>query len=335
LSQDPKVSVIVLNWNGQQYLERCLSALAAQTYPSYEVILADNGSSDGSVAFVAERFPRVRIVQNGANLGFAAGNNAGIRASRGAYVATLNNDTQVEPGWLAALVAALESDPGVGLCASKMLRWGSEGLIDSAGVCVDVLGWAWDRRAGQRDEAGPAEREPLELFGACAGAALYRRAMLDQIGLFDPDFFIYLEDVDLAWRAQAAGWRCLYVPQAVVYHVHAGTVAEESPFKIRLLGRNKVWLLCKNYPFPPLLWYGPLILAYDLLAVVYSLLSGRGVQALLGRIEAWGKVPHMLAQRRRQVRALPWRVMMDRLAPLESPLAIARRYAVMRTAGQK
>jgi len=333
LSPALKASVIVLNWNGRHYLERCLSALSAQTYPGFEIILVDNGSSDGSVAYVQQHFPHVRTVQNGSNIGFAAGNNAGIRASEGEYVVTLNNDTQVDPRWLEELVHAVESDPSVGLCASKMLRWTQPGMIDSAGVQVDALGFAWDRRGGQQDDS--SETEPFEVFGVCAGAALYRRAMLDQIGLFDPDFFIYLGDVDLAWRAQWSGWKCLYVPTALVYHGHAGTIGEETPFRLRLLGRNKVWLLCKNYPFPPILWYAPLILAVDLMAVAYSLISGRGLSVLQGRLEALGKVPRMLAKRRQIARTISWRAMMGRLQPVKSPWALKRRYARMRLTGNR
>jgi hypothetical protein len=323
-----KVSVVVLNWNGKQYLERCLTSLSTQTYPNYEIILVDNGSTDGSVEFVQRHFPHVRIIQNDSNVGFAAGNNIGIRASDNEYVATLNNDTQVDPRWLEELVRGMESDPTVGMCASKMLRWEQPWIIDSAGVSLDVLGLAWDRHSGELDDE--LDNEPFEVFSACAGAALYRRAMLDQVGLFDEDFFIYLEDVDLAWRAQLQGWRCLYVPMAVVYHIHSGTVGEGTPFKNRLLGRNKIWLLCKNYPFPQILWYAPLILAYDLMSVGYAIATGRGRGAIQGRIEALSKIPRMLAKRRRIVRRISSRTMMAKLHPLENPLAILRRYAYIR-----
>lgn len=333
LSSYPSVSVIVLNWNGQRYLERCLGSLSTQTFPEYEIILVDNGSTDGSVDFVRQRFPDVRIVRNASNIGFSAGNNAGIRASEGRYVATLNNDTDVDSRWLEELVCAMESDPAVGMCASKMLRWHQPGVIDSAGVNVDVLGFAWDRCGGERDDG--SNSRPVEVFGVCAGAALFRREMLDQVGLFDPDFFIYLEDVDLAWRARSQGWKCLYVPTAVVYHIHAGTVGEETSFKSRLLGRNKVWLLCKNYPFPALLWYGPLILAYDLMAVGHSLAAGRGLSVLRGRVEALSRIPRMLAKRRRIARKVSSRMMLSNLHPMESPLALRRRYARMRVVGDR
>jgi len=197
-----------------------LSALLAQTYSPYEIILVDNGSHDGSVDFVRARFPEVRIVENSENLGFAAGNNVAIRVARGDYIVTLNNDTRAEPEWLEELVRVVETDPQIGMCASKMLFYHHAGILNSTGISLDVAGIAWDRRGGERDNG--QEHEPVEIFGPCAGAALYRREMLDEVGLFDEDFFAYHEDVDLAWRARSRGWRCMYSPRAVVHHIHSG-----------------------------------------------------------------------------------------------------------------
>lgn len=276
-----KASIVILNWNGRHYLDDCLTSVAAQTYPNFETILVDNGSGDGSADWVAERFPAVRLIRNRANVGFAAGNNQAIRASLGSYIATLNNDTRVEPDWLACLVRAVETDRRVGMCASKMLFADRPETINSTGICLAPAGIAWDRRGGEPDDR--AETEPLEVFGPCAGAALYRKEMLARVGLFDEDFFAYLEDVDLAWRARLAGWRCLYVPTARVYHVHSGTSVEGSRFKGRLLGRNKVWTIAKNYPTRQLLLRLPLILAYDLAAVLYVLLVRGDGAPLAGR----------------------------------------------------
>ena len=207
-----KSSIIVVNWNGKRFREGCLSALLAQTYSPYEIILVDNGSRDGSVDFVAERFPEVRIIENGENLGFAAGNNVAIRVARGDYIVTLNNDTRAELDCLEELVKVVETDPKIGMCASKMLFCYHTGVLNSTGISLDVAGIAWDRRGGERDDG--LEREPLEIFGPCVGAALYRREMLDEVGLFDEDFFAYHEDVGLAWRARSRGWRCMHVQPA-------------------------------------------------------------------------------------------------------------------------
>lgn len=324
----PKVSVVILNWNGRRYLDDCLTSLQAQTYTDFEIILVDNGSTDGSVEWVVEHFPQVRVTCNETNAGFAAGNNQAIRASQAEFVATLNNDTRVEPDWLAVLVATAEGDSTVGMCASKMLFANRPDVINSTGISLDPVGIAWDRRGGELDDR--QETKLAEVFGPCAGAALYRRAMLDQIGLFDERFFAYLGDVDLAWRARLAGWRCLHVPQARVYHVHSATAGEGSPFKNRLLGRNKVWSIAKNYgPTGRLLAYLPLILLYDLAAVLYALVVRRDVSSLQGRLEGLRGLPGVWRQRRmaqalrRGSREQPWH---RYLSPLVPPWRVPARY---------
>jgi GT2 family glycosyltransferase len=318
----PRVAVVIPNWNGRRLLGACLSALCRQTFPDFEIILVDNGSTDGSVASVREYFSTVRVIGNEVNRGFAAGVNQGIRASDSPFVATLNNDTEVSPGWLAALVAAAEGDPRVGMWASKMLFADRPTVINSTGICLDRAGIAWDRRGGALDEG--SEREPVEIFGPCGGAALYRRAMLDEIGLFDEDFFAYLEDVDLAWRARLAGWRCLYVPAARVLHCHSATAREGSPFKSYLLGRNKVRLILKNYPFARLWPCVPLVLAYDALAVAYTIVTRGDVHALRGRLAGLAGMRKMWQKRER--RNLDRARDLQYLSPIEPPWRIARRY---------
>jgi len=322
-----QVSIIILNWNGRRYLQDCLQAVFAQTTRDFEVMLVDNGSTDGSTDLVRTHFPGVRLIENTHNRGFAAANNQAIRATTSEFVATLNNDTQVEPGWLEALVNAMEAAPHVGMCASKMLFADPPHLINSAGIALDRAAIAWDRMGGQPDT--PEDPSPQPVFGACAGAALYRRSMLDQIGLFDEDFFAYMEDVDLAWRAQLAGWEARYVPQARVYHHHSATAQEGSPFKRRLLGRNKVWLAVKNYPTPALYQYLPAILAYDGIAVGYTLLVQRDLNPLKGRLSSLSGLPRML-KKRRAVQSLRVRSAQDpqrQMAPLTAPWCVWKRYA--------
>ena len=256
----------------------------------------DNGSTDGTVAWILERYPNVQVIANPQNLGFAAAVNQGVRATDSRYVVTLNNDAEPDPGWLAALVAAAESDPMVGMCASKMLFADRPGMINSTGICLDRAGIAWDRRGGEPDD--DCEVEPVEVFGPCGGAALYRRAMLDRIGLFDEDFFAYLEDVDLAWRAQRAGWRCLYVPAARVLHRHSASGVEGSPFKSYQLGRNKVWMLAQNTPFPAGLAYLPLVFFYDLGTLPYRRISQGDWSAVRGRWDALRRLRHSTRKRR-------------------------------------
>ena len=319
--------VVIPNWNGRHLLARCLGALAAQTYQAFAVVIADNGSTDGSVEYVSAHFPDVFVIANAENRGFAMATNQGIRALESRYVATLNNDTEVDPVWLASLIAAMESAPDVGMVASKMLFADRPQMINSAGIAIDRVGIAWDWRGGEPDD--PDERAPVEIFGPCAGAALYRRAMLDEIGLFDEDFFAYMEDVDLAWRARVAGWRCLYAPQARVLHHHSATAKEGSPFKSFHLGRNKVWLLLKNYPFRALWYTVPLLVLYEVFALLYALLLRRDLHAWRGR---WAGLRRWRAMCRKRPRIQPdaGRPDIPFLMPVVCPWQVSRRYRHLR-----
>ncbi len=320
------VSIIVVNWNGRHHLQLCLSSIFAQTYPNFEIILVDNGSTDGSQALVREQFPDVRLIALRENVGFARGNNVGISASTADYIATINNDTKVDPNWLTALVETAEANPQVGMCAAKLLFWDRPDIINSAGICLDRAGIAWDRLGGQPDT--PAQINPIPVFGASGGAALYRRTMLNEIGLFDEDFFAYLEDVDLAWRAQLAGWDCLYVDTAVILHRHSATAVEGSPFKNKLLGRNKVWTILKNYPWPLLLLYLPVILLYDLGSVAIALLVRRDFSPLHGRLQAISKLPVIWQKRRKiqQSRTRTLKEMRTLMEPIAAPMQVWQRY---------
>ncbi|MCB8927710.1 MAG: glycosyltransferase family 2 protein [Ardenticatenaceae bacterium] len=320
------VSIIVVNWNGRHHLEWCLPTLLAQTYPNFDIIIVDNGSKDDSCEYVQANYPEIRLIALPQNVGFARGNNVGIRASTADYIATINNDTKVDPNWLTALVETAEANPNVGMCAAKLLFWDRPDVINSAGICLDRAGIAWDRLGGQLNSTSLAP--PTPIFGASGGAALYRRAMLNQIGLFDEDFFAYLEDVDLAWRARLAGWDCLYVNTAVVIHHHSATAIEGSPFKSKLLGRNKVWTILKNYPWPLLLRYLPAILLYDFGSVAMALLVRRDSSPLYGRLQA---IPQLTAvwQKRRKIqqsRTIPLQKMRTLMEPLTTPRQVWQRY---------
>jgi GT2 family glycosyltransferase len=270
-SPPPLTSIIIVNWNGREHLARCLPSLMRQTCNDFETIIVDNGSSDNSVDFVRQHYPEIRLLENNQNLGFAGPNNQAIRAAQGRYILTLNNDTEVPPDWLQILVSAAESHPEMGAFASLVVFDDRRHMIDSAGLSVTLAGIGCQNRLG---EAVRTVCEPEEIFGACAAAALYRRELLDDVGLFDEDYFAYYEDVDLAWRARLRGWRTLLVPQAVVYHVHSATGGRASPFKEKLITRNKVWTTLKNYPFPAWLVFLPLILAYDIITACVPLLRG-------------------------------------------------------------
>lgn len=249
----PRVSVIIPNWNGARHLPECLDSLQRQSFGDFEVVLVDNGSSDDSLPLVERDFSWVRVVRNAANLGFSAAVNAGIRATDSEYVVLLNNDTRVREDWLERLVAAMDAMPEAGFAACRMLRYDPPHRIDSAGDRFSLL-----RGGGVNIGAGePAEEheQPAWVFGACAGAALYRRSLFDDIGLFDEDFFLVFEDVDLSLRARVAGHHCLYVPDAVVYHKRGASTEVQSVSVASRSFRNFVWVAGKNLPLPLLmLW---------------------------------------------------------------------------------
>ncbi len=242
--------VVVLNWNGRDYIRDCVRSALAQTYSNYRVLVVDNGSPDGSGEIVRDEFPEATYVPLPENLHFARGSNAGIevalRDPECAYVVTLNNDTRVEPDWLAELVRPA-ADPKVGTVASKLVFMDRPNLINSAGICIARDGSGLDRGWLRRD-GGPFD-EPADVFGASAGAALYRREVLETVGLFDPDFVAYYEDLDLAWRARLAGWQARYAPASVVHHKYSASSGSRSPWKTYQGERNRIWNLVQNYPW--------------------------------------------------------------------------------------
>jgi GT2 family glycosyltransferase len=248
-SYDPAcpVSIIVVNWNGRTHLDVCLSSALAQTIQAVEVIVVDNGSNDDSVPFVRERFgTSVRIVAHGANLGYGAGVNAGIRVARGRYLFALNNDTELHPDCLRHLVEAADTYLNAGSCAPKILSFHDRGLIDNVGHLLYPDGLSRGRGRLEVDR-GQYDR-PEEVIGPSGCAVLLRRAMLADVGLFDEDFFAYCDDTDLGLRARLAGWTCRYVPEAVVYHKYSASSSEYSPLKAFLVERNRVWAAVKCLP---------------------------------------------------------------------------------------
>ncbi|HSH05487.1 MAG TPA: glycosyltransferase family 2 protein [Anaerolineae bacterium] len=240
-----RVSVVIPHWNGRHHLDVCLTALRRQTFRDFEVILADNGSEDGSQAYVRAEFPEVRLVELGANLGFTGACNAGYEAARGELIVLLNNDTEVASDWLGEMVAAFDADEGIGVVACKILLFDRREHFHTAGDYVGLDGIPGNRGVWQRDEGQYDEAE--DVFGACAGAAGYRREMVAEIGFLDDAFFFSCEDVDLSWRAQLAGWRVRYVPTAVVYHKLKASGGDGS-LSSYYDGRNSLYVLWKNYP---------------------------------------------------------------------------------------
>jgi GT2 family glycosyltransferase len=282
-----RLSAIVVAFGKRALLGRCLETLAdalATFGGESELIVVAN---DGAV----RRVPGAVVVRGAPELGFAGGVAAGLAAARGEWVALVNDDCLVATDALAELLAAGETDERVGSVAAQVLFAGT-GTVNSAGLEVDELGVARERCVGRPAFAapdGPAAAVPVEVFGASAACALYRRAMLDELGGFDPSFFAYLEDADLAWRARMAGWRCLLAPAAVAYHHHSATLGHGSASKHRLVGRNRVRMLAKNASGAQLRHGLLRIVAYDLAYAGYVAATARTLAPLTGRVRALGE----------------------------------------------
>lgn len=239
-----KVSVIVVNWNGQKFLEDCLVSLSRQTYANREIILIDNGSTDSSVSYVKEKFPSVKIIELRENTGFTGGNAAGLKAADGDFVALVNNDTRADERWLENLLQPMGKDARVGICASKVLFAGGA-QINSAGDGLTTAAAGVNRGLGA---PSALHDHPELVFGGCGAAVLYRRRMLEEIGFLDEDFFLYDEDTDLSFRAQLAGWRCVYVPAAVLQHKSNATSIKLSDTHVYYHTRNLEFVWTKNMP---------------------------------------------------------------------------------------
>ena len=291
----PKVSVIIPTWNGKQFLQVCLDSLSQQTYGDFETILVDNGSSDGTVPYVREHYPWVTLVELAENCGFSGGNNRGLQECSGEYIVTLNNDTQTAPDFLTELVKAVEADGKIGMVAAKMLNFHQNGRIDSIGINATTNGMGQNIGVGEQD-AGQHDTT-VEPFGACAGAALYRRTMLEETGFFDGDFFAYYEDLDLAWRGRLSGWRAVKAPGAVVQHIHSATGGRMSAFTVYHVHRNKWYVLLKNWPITLILIHLHRIILQDLAALILAALRGRLAAALRARLRVLGDLPVILRKR--------------------------------------
>jgi hypothetical protein len=293
----PRASVIIPTWNGCTLLRAVLGSLREQTYRDFETVVVDNGSTDGTAAMLRADFPDTVVVSFPANRGFAVAVNAGVRAARGRYVALLNNDAEAEPGWLGALVAALDARPDVGSVASKMLTVRDPGIVDSVGAAMGLF--AYDIGRGERD--GPRFAAGREILCPCAGAAAYRRELFETVGLFDEAFFAWFEDVELGIRAQLAGFKCWYEPSARVRHHAHATAAQLSIPKTVFMVRNALLLFFQTMPLRRLVPWAPVMLVWPFLDPVFS---GRPARATIaGWLRFWPLVPHVWRARRRNYAA--------------------------------
>lgn len=244
-----KTTVVIPNWNGMKFLKTCMDSLRTQDTDDFEILVIDNASEDGSVEFLRREYPEARVEVMEKNLGFSGGVNEGIRLSETPYVLLLNNDVEAEPGFVRELTESIERYPRAFSVSSKMVRFAERELLDDCGDIYTLLGWQAQRGTGQRTD-DPKYNKPCKVFSACAGAAIYRKEVFEEIGLFDLDHFAYLEDIDVGYRAKIYGYENRYEPKAVVYHIGSGTsgAVQYSDFKVKLSARNSIYLINKNMP---------------------------------------------------------------------------------------
>ena len=291
-----RVSVVVPNWNGRRWLPGLLTSLRAQERPADEVVVVDNGSTDGSLAWLEEHAPSVRVLALGRNTGFAAAANRGFEACDADAVALVNTDVELDADWLARAVGRLERDPGLAGVATRMVLMGRPGVLDDAGDILRRDGVAEQRGHGKPD--GPRFAQPGEVFSACAGAAVYRRDAVVAVGLFDERLFAYLEDVELGLRLRLAGWRCAYEPCVARHARHGSASAGATPVDA-FVARNTLLLVAKAWPAR---WL-PLV-AYRQLAWAVAAARGRRLRRHLGGVAAaLPMLPAFLRERRALRRA--------------------------------
>ena len=273
MSDQKKVTIIIPNYNGLKFMEPCFEALKLQICQDFQVLVVDNGSTDGSVEWLKEHeIPSVFLPEN---TGFSGAVNVGLKASATPYVILLNNDTEPDCHYVGEMIKAIQRSPRIFSVSSKMVQLYHKELMDDAGDMYSLMGWAYQRGVGR---SSAKYRRPCRIFSACAGAAIYRREVFQEIGYFDEMHFAYLEDLDVGYRARIAGYDNVYCPTALVYHVGSGTSGSKyNPFKVKLAARNNVYLNYKNMPLPQL--------AVNLLPI----LAGIGIKYMFFRKRGFGK----------------------------------------------
>jgi GT2 family glycosyltransferase len=295
MQKEKKVSIIVVNWNGQRFLAECLGALSRQTYADREIILVDNGSADSSVSYVREKFPDVKIIELRENTGFTGGNAVGLQAADGDFVALVNNDTRADDRWLENITQAMCEDPRVGICASKLLFEDGAG-INGAGDGLTTAAVGFNRGLA---EASARFNHGERVFGACGAGVLYRRVMLDEIGFLDEDFFLYDEDTDLSFRAQLTGWKCVYVPDAIMVHKANATAGRLSDTHVYYHTRNLEFVWLKNMPFGLMLRFAHHKLFQEIGSFGYLCLRhGKWAPYFRAKRDALRMLPRMREKRR-------------------------------------
>lgn len=239
-------SIIIPNWNGLEFLKTCLSSLQKQTFKDFEIIVVDNGSDDGSIQYIEQNFPTIKLIKLPKNFGFARAINLGVQASVGQVVVLLNNDTEVDKNCLKYLIQAAKKHPEVGFVAAKMLQFKERNILDSAGDYIDVVGHANNIGMGEYD--GPEFNRPGYIFLVTGGGSLFKDKVFKKVGFLDEDFFAYFEDVDFCLRAQMQGFKGWYEPKAIIYHIHKATAKRNPGFLQYLQFRNMMQTIIKDFP---------------------------------------------------------------------------------------
>ncbi|MBR5360335.1 MAG: glycosyltransferase family 2 protein [Lachnospiraceae bacterium] len=281
-----KATVVIPNYNGEKFLKDCLESLMGQQAPEddkydHDIIIVDNGSADGSIDIINSLMSsRLTLIRLDKNYGFSRAVNEGIRASDSEYVILLNNDTVVRPGFADKLIGAIERDEKIFSVSARMIKMNEPDMLDSAGDLYCALGWAFARG---KDKPASLYDRSCDVFSACAGAAIYRRAVFEEIGYFDEEHFAYLEDVDIGYRARINGYRNVYEPGAVVLHAGSGSSGSRyNKFKIDLSSRNNVYVVYKNMPLVQLIVNLPFLMAGTLIKILFFIKKGEGITYIKG-----------------------------------------------------
>ena len=274
-----EVSVVIPNFNGIAFLDSVLASLEGQTLSNFEVILVDNGSTDGSCSFVTANYPWVHLIELSENFGFCGAVNAGIRAAKAPYVLLLNNDTEVKEDFV-EMLAAIRRHKNAFSCGARMVQYHDRDRLDDVGNYYCALGWSFARGRGKDIHAYETEDK---IFSACAGAAIYRKKIIEKIGYFDEEHFAYLEDTDIGYRARIYGYENWYAPKAIVYHVGSGTSGSRyNQFKTRYSSRNNIYLIYKNMPLLQIILNLPFLAVGFLIKFLFFAVKGMGKEYAAG-----------------------------------------------------
>lgn len=280
MHSQPTVAVVILNWNGKKFLQQFLPSVLASSYKNLRVIVADNASTDDSIAFLQQQFPTIEILTSNENYGFAKGYNFFLAQVKADYYVLLNSDVEVEEGWIQPVITLMEGDPTIAACQPKLLAYHNKRLFEYAGAAggwMDALGYPFSRGRvfdrleednGQYDDAVP-------VFWASGAALFIRSELFHAMNGFDPFFFAHQEEIDLCWRLQRHGYKIYVCPQSVLYHVGGGTLPAGNPQKVYLNFRNNLVMITKNMPLRELIWKLPLRIGLDAVSAWKELLSGK------------------------------------------------------------